>query len=273
MEYVKTNYNLISGRELVDYCSGGAGVSENSLMITFDDGFKDTIENAFPVLEEMKIPAVVFVASDFINGQYVPWEDECAYLINKVDLGKMALVMPNVVKKDEGENDRDGIIFRICKNLRGASKSEREGVLGKLYECSKLEKTDVQNRILEADKGIMDRDDLMKWVSAALEVGGHTCSHPQLSKIDSAMVEKELRISKSKLEEITKKEVLIFAYPYGLKGYYNRDSIRLVQKEDYKCAVSLKGGINTLKTNKFDLRRMGIAPYVSFEKACDGCLI
>jgi len=42
----------------------------------------------------------------------------------------------------------------------GEGESEREDVLDKLYKCSKLEKTDVQNRIIESNKGMMDRDDL-----------------------------------------------------------------------------------------------------------------
>ena len=136
--------------------------------------------------------------------------------------------------------------------------------MDELYECSNLKKADVQNKIIEMNKGMMDQNGLMRWVSAGLDVGGHTCSHPQLSKISNIMVKKELHISKSKLEEMTGKEVSIFAYPYGMNGYYDRDSIRLVQKAGYECAVSLKSGINTLKTNRFDLRRMGISPNVSF---------
>jgi len=109
----------------------------------------------------------------------------------------------------------------------------------------------------------------VKWVSAGLEVGGHTCSHPQLSKIDRAMVEKELWISKSNLEEITKKEAPIFVYPYGMRGYYNRDTIGLVQKTGYKCAVSLIAGINTLKTNRFNLKKIAVGRNLDFQELCD----
>jgi len=72
------------------------------------------------------------------------------------------------------------------------------------------------------------------------------------------------------LEEIIGREVTSFCYPFGMKGYYNKKTIRLVKEAGYKCADSLIAGLNTKNTDRFNLRRMGVAPDISFKNACDG---
>ena len=268
MEYLKANYNVITGDQLVDYFDLKTAIPEKAIMVTFDDGFKDTVSNALPILVEFKLLAMAFLVTDYINSKYVPWEDELALVINRSDL---SILSKNISGLVVGHSKEDATLH-ACIKLRGLGMVERETQLREFYSSSGLDRNAVIAEILASGKGMMDENDIKAWISAGMEVGSHTCSHSQSSKIDSATVEKELRVSKSKLEEITKKEVSIFAYPYGMKGYYDRDTIRLVQEAGYKCAVSLMAGINTLKTNRFDLKRMGIAPYVSFEKACDGCL-
>ncbi len=270
MEYIKANYNVISSEKLISCYSGRCRIPDNSIMITFDDGFKDTIHNAYPILMDMQLPAVLFVATDFIDYEYIPWEDEISYLINNTDINKLTKEIKDineVIKKKMSKNE---IIFMVCKWLRGASGKDKKEIRNKLYSCAGLTEESVSQRIIDAGKNMMNKNDLKQWVSAGLEVGAHTCSHPQLSSTNESVVELELIFSKYRLENIISKNVQIFAYPYGMEGYYNDDNIRLVRKTGYDCAFSMNGGLNTLETNRYDLRRVGVAPYVSFNMACNG---
>ncbi|MGH9856962.1 MAG: polysaccharide deacetylase family protein, partial [Acidobacteriota bacterium] len=50
----------------------------------FDDGFKNVLTNALPVLEEFKVPAVFFVIGEILrNPNFVPWYVERKHLIRK----------------------------------------------------------------------------------------------------------------------------------------------------------------------------------------------
>jgi len=272
MEYVNENYNVISMSRLVDYYEKKADIPVNSIVITFDDGFKDTIENAFPILKEMKLPAAVFPAVDFVSDSYIPWEDEIAYLVNNANLDDLVVEMGELAKtvRQNDKITRDYLTFQICKNLRRAPKQERSEMLKRLYRCSRFTESHVREKLLTAKKVMMNIEDLRIWGSSGMEVGSHTCSHPSLSMLNNREAENELLSSKMKLEEMTGRKIEAFAYPYGMAGYYGKNAIRSVRAAGYKCAVNLIDGINTSNSDKFDLYRMGVARRFDFKDLCEG---
>ncbi len=64
--YYKKKYNVISLSELVNKLNKNMPV-KGDLAITFDDGFKDNLVNAAPVLKKHGLPATFFIATDFVE--------------------------------------------------------------------------------------------------------------------------------------------------------------------------------------------------------------
>lgn len=46
---------------------------KRSVMLTFDDGYKDFLEKAYPILKKMNLPAIVFVPAKLV-GSYNVWD-------------------------------------------------------------------------------------------------------------------------------------------------------------------------------------------------------
>lgn len=70
-------YTPISMYDLVDHLNQGAPLPEKPVILTFDDGYRDNFENAFPLLEEFGMTAMFFVVTDFIdegNPLYLSWD-------------------------------------------------------------------------------------------------------------------------------------------------------------------------------------------------------
>jgi peptidoglycan/xylan/chitin deacetylase (PgdA/CDA1 family) len=70
-------YTTISLYDLVANLTGGAPLPEKSVIITFDDGYRDNYENAFPLLVSRDMMATFFVVTDFIDEkrqEYLTWE-------------------------------------------------------------------------------------------------------------------------------------------------------------------------------------------------------
>lgn len=63
----KQNYRVLSLQEYVQGLSTGKKFPRNSVVITFDDGYRDTFTTAYPVLKKYQFPATVFVISDLVN--------------------------------------------------------------------------------------------------------------------------------------------------------------------------------------------------------------
>ena len=70
-------YTTISFYQLLAYLTQGAALPEKPIIITFDDGYRDNYENAFPLLRERGMTATFFVVTDFLDEErpaYLTWE-------------------------------------------------------------------------------------------------------------------------------------------------------------------------------------------------------
>lgn len=72
-----SGYNIISLYRLVAALTQGAALPSNPVILTFDDGYRDNYENAFPILKAHGATATFFIVTDFIDEQrpeYLTWE-------------------------------------------------------------------------------------------------------------------------------------------------------------------------------------------------------
>lgn len=73
-EFAKEHFTVVPLKEIVTRLERGRSVA-NMLAITFDDGYEDNFTNAAPILEELGLPATIFVVSQFIESNTVAWWD------------------------------------------------------------------------------------------------------------------------------------------------------------------------------------------------------
>lgn len=70
LQTIKDNgYITLSMKELNDYLFKNKPIPEKSVIITFDDGYRDIYINAFPILKELNMKATIFVISSYINSE------------------------------------------------------------------------------------------------------------------------------------------------------------------------------------------------------------
>jgi len=76
ISYLKNNCTVVSLGELVE-CLTAKEITEDLVVITFDDGYKDNFDNALPILRKYKLPACFFVTSDIIGtAKTFKWDDD-----------------------------------------------------------------------------------------------------------------------------------------------------------------------------------------------------
>lgn len=77
LEYLKENgYSFISFTELADYFDTGASLPEKPVILSFDDGWKNQYEYAFPLLKEFHDTATFFIFTNAANrGNHLTWDE------------------------------------------------------------------------------------------------------------------------------------------------------------------------------------------------------
>ncbi|MEO0202512.1 MAG: polysaccharide deacetylase family protein [candidate division WOR-3 bacterium] len=104
-------------------------------------------------------------------------------------------------------------------------------------------------------KRLMNEDEIKIWIDNGMEIGSHTRTHPDLTKIPIHELENEIIRSKEILERKFKVEVKHFCYPYGK---YNDDVVNIVKRANYRSAWTLDRGRFRVGDDIFRGKRINI---------------
>jgi len=76
MQYLSKRYSPMSLERMAHCLREGTSLPPKAIAVTFDDGYQDNYENAYPVLRKYNVPATVFLATNFIGTGEIPaWEE------------------------------------------------------------------------------------------------------------------------------------------------------------------------------------------------------
>ena len=102
---------------------------------------------------------------------------------------------------------------------------------------------------------MLTSEQLLQMEKAGMEIGSHTCSHPDLTTLSYQQQRNEMAKSKQILESIIHGKISSFAYPYGK---YNTDSIEAAKDVDYQFACTVHPGWFGSEKNPLLVRRITI---------------
>ena len=232
--------------------------------ITFDDGYLDNYQLAFPILTAMKIPATFFVATGLIESQTIPWWDEIAWHIKQCDLNELKLPSWNKVITLSAKNKSENI-RQVLSQFKSAS-TQIEAQLVELRSITGLSLSHYTSEF-------MTWAQLLEMESAGMTIGAHSHSHRIFSSLNATDLSHELSHAKKLLEEQLANEVLSISYPVGNASTYNKDMFDEIEHQGYLLAFTFRYFINQqLSANKFQLGRFSISEAFDEIKFMELCL-
>jgi peptidoglycan/xylan/chitin deacetylase (PgdA/CDA1 family) len=108
-------YTPISLYALIDHLTQGAPLPAKPVVLTFDDGYRDNYENAFPRLRDRGMTATFFIVTDFIDGQrpeYLTWE-----MVREMYAGGMSIEAHGRNHVSLKNKDQDYLIWQALGSL------------------------------------------------------------------------------------------------------------------------------------------------------------
>jgi peptidoglycan/xylan/chitin deacetylase (PgdA/CDA1 family) len=283
LKVIRKNYNPISLSDLYD-CRTRKRIPDKSVIITFDDGYKDNLMHACPLLEHYQIPATVFVTTGFIGSKRELWWDDLERLILVSDEMPKELAVTIGSKRYSWKIPPQSASILMHRAWNVSEKiipSERFTVYKDLHALLRPLNTFEQDEILydiskqvgvlregRDDYLICDSQEIIKLArSAYVAVGSHTVTHPVLSGVSRDVLFNELIMSKRMLEDFIQKPVTCFSYPFGSLCDIGH-SWKVVKNVGYCCAVANYHDVVTRWSNRFLLPRCLVRNWdrVEFEK-------
>jgi len=82
--FLKENYSIISGEQLADIITNKRLFPPKACLITFDDGWRDNYTHAFPILKRYRVPAIIFISTDYIGTDKMFWHEKLKKILIKM---------------------------------------------------------------------------------------------------------------------------------------------------------------------------------------------
>lgn len=207
-------------------------------VLTFDDGYRDLVEHALPVLERHNAPFTAYVTSGFAEGSARMWWVELEEAIRRLDhidviAGDTRFIHPcrTAAEKSQafaglywllregGEDD----LLRVAKSLCSAAGVEPRRLTTNLcLDWGGLE--------------ALARHELAT-------IGAHTLTHPRLAKLDVGAAMREMRDGRQAIEQALGVDVRHFCYPVGDPSSAGRREFELAKELKFDSAVTTRPGM------------------------------
>ncbi len=260
MEYIKRHFRVISLRDAV-LNNAFSQADTPTVAITFDDGFYNTYDVAFPVLRELNLPATVFLCTDLVDSDDTVWFCRLNDALARTTLPVF-----------EWQGNRFSI-------NTPAHKSRVSGMLQ--ADLKKLPPTALITQLAQICESLgydlaapLPHDSPFHMLDAAaisemlksglIEFGAHTASHTILARIDKARQREEITRSIAAVEYLTGAPCRFFAYPNGTSEDYNDVSMDLLREQGILAAVTTTPRLNLPDVDRFELGRYGMGADLSY---------
>ena len=237
MRFCAGHYTILDLEESIRRLRDGT-LPPYALAITFDDGYRNFYEYAFPVLQSLKIPATMFLATDFVFDKKPLWVDRLEYA-----LGHM----------DGSRSERIARDAKVRVELKMLSADEREKRLREIETSSSPLSDFTGEGAVYAPLSLVEIGEMRE---AGIAFGAHTKSHPILSHLPLEETEREVRESKDIVEKQCGSVSSIFAYPNGQADDWNEATEVVVARAGFSGALTTIEGANYADTPVFRLKRM-----------------
>ena len=267
LEYLRRHHTVVSLTELVRGIVGAATLPPRSVHITIDDGYRSTWSIAFPLLRELRLPASLFIATDFVGRKRALWPDRVEHAVATTTATRLAArVGTEVVSLELGS---EAARITACRTLFA-----RLSVLDPDDLAASVEDLERRaGRALDLEGG----DDMfapLRWedviemqASGWVEVGSHSVTHPSLARCARDRQAEEIAASKGIIEASTGRRCDVFCYPHGQPGDFDESTKELVRRHGYRAGLTAIPGVNGERADPYALRRFTVTetePFATF---------
>jgi peptidoglycan/xylan/chitin deacetylase (PgdA/CDA1 family) len=236
LQFLTAHFDLLTFRELLArWDAGGWNETARYCVVTFDDGWIDNYQYAYPLLRRYGVPATVFLPTALTGSNDWLWSDRLGDLLRRRARGRPEEWDSLIERaKDLSEDDREDLIGRIAVEVGAAAPAGRRFV---------------------------NWDEVADMSCHGIAFGSHSSSHANLTRLSDTALEHELREPLEVFRRWGVNHVPVLAYP---NGDHTDAVVAAARAAGYRAAVTVRRGLeSSAPEDRFRLKRIGVHEDVS----------
>ena len=234
----RSGFDLVSLDEMHRRMTEG-DFSQRFVCLTFDDGYRDTLQWAYPILKEAGVPFAIYVPTSFPDRLGELWWLVLEAVIARND--RIGLVIDGRDRKFDCRTvaEKRALYDELYWWLRGRpTEAEMRGVVRSLAAYYHVDIAAF------CDELCMSWPELAQLASDPLvTIGAHTVNHPMLAKLPKEAVRSEMDLSRSVIEAALCVRPEHLSYPFGDRGSAGPREFEIAAELGFKTAVTTRPGV------------------------------
>jgi peptidoglycan/xylan/chitin deacetylase (PgdA/CDA1 family) len=204
------------------------------VVLTFDDGYRDDVEHALPVMEKHHAPFTIFVTSGFADRTARLWWVELEHAIRSLD--RLSVDGLEVSTASAAEKDRAHAL--LYRTLRAGPEQRLLDVCARLCAQAGIDPAAIAGELC------LDWAAIRKLSQHPLAtIGVHTLTHPMLAKHPEPFVRNELAESRARIEAVIGEPAPHLAYPVGDPTSAGPREFAMARELGFASAVTTRPGM------------------------------
>ena len=231
LEYLAAHTSLLSLDDLIEVRRGRTRLPPRAVLVTFDDGYSDFADHAWPLLRRHDVPAVLFVPTGYPDRpDRAFWWDRVHAAIH--DTTRPRLELPDVSLRLRSASDRVAAFEWVSRQVH-ARDHERAMAL--------VDEVEAALGVPPPRSAVLSWQDLRRLSHEGLVVAPHTRGHPMLHRVGAAEAREEIAASVADLERELGFVPPAFAYP---GGFHSDAVVEEVKRAGFEMAFTVRRGNN-----------------------------
>jgi peptidoglycan/xylan/chitin deacetylase (PgdA/CDA1 family) len=250
-DLVADAYDVLPLDELESRRRAGS-LPARAVAITFDDGYADNHDVAWPILKRHGLPATVFVTTSAIGGEKLLWFHRLAHIFQTAQPAELPVRVGPWTFTLDTDGEREATVGRVASDMKKMAAVQREELLHALSEAFGV--TDFSPLARE----MLTWDQLRAMDAHGFTVEPHTVTHPILGTETIEEATREIAESREILSEQLRRPVTLFAYPNGKNDDMTPAVVEAVERAGYKAAFTAEFGAATPANHPYKVPRVAL---------------
>ncbi len=188
--------------------------------ITFDDGFKDLYQNAYPIIKELNIPFALFLTTSLIDSKELLWLHKLYISLDRLSLTESESILKEYIKYDNNIENMSAFIRNLIYS------KDKKVIRDLVTSVSSAAKINNEEEEYIASDLYLSKKEIEEMKKNGLTVETHGHEHWRLTNLDEKETKEEIKFSIRFIEDKLDSSPKYFALPYGTSNKFTKDIVK-----------------------------------------------